>query len=355
MDRVSRRGRRSDNGGAHMGYCNQCGAALSDQNTRFCHKCGAQIALPPGAAGAVAAGPVLPPVQGAGGPRTGVLVLAITLGLLAIAGTAVGIYFGVRGSGDDKQTAVSVTRTTHAEDDTVTTVATETTVEELQRARWQTVGTSVRGTDIQMLTVGTGSWRVLVIGGMYGDGYSAAAGRGFADYVESNPSVVPLGTELRVIPSLNPDGVATWSRGNANAVDINRNFPSANWRSGLDSRDTSSKTCTGGAYAGSEPETQVVMSCLEDGFDLVIVIYNPGYRIDYDGDATGRVIAYQMAGTSGMKVGEPSNNSFITGSIGLFVPQTYGKWVVSLGNDGNTLTTSAMNALVAALTPPTGL
>jgi len=55
-------------------------------------------------------------------------------------------------------------------------------------------------------------------------------------------------TQIYIIPSMNPDGASLRSRGNANNVDLNRNFPDF---STSDNKDVS---------AGREPETQAIMN-----------------------------------------------------------------------------------------------
>lgn len=66
--------------------------------------------------------------------------------------------------------------------------------------------------------------RVLVVGCIHGN---EPAGIAVANAVTH--ARVPAGTDVWVIPDLNPDGVAANTRQNARGVDLNRNFP-YRWR-----------------------------------------------------------------------------------------------------------------------------
>jgi protein MpaA len=66
--------------------------------------------------------------------------------------------------------------------------------------------------------------RVLVVGCIHGN---EPAGIAIANAVTH--AQVPAGTDVWVVPDLNPDGVAADTRQNARGVDLNRNFP-YRWR-----------------------------------------------------------------------------------------------------------------------------
>jgi protein MpaA len=86
----------------------------------------------------------------------------------------------------------------------------------------------------------------------------------------------PGGAELVVVPTINPDGVAAHTRGNADGVDLNRNFP-FRWQ-----------PLTGGEYSGpgplSEPESQAAHRLiLGTRPDVTIWFHQPFGLIDRPG------------------------------------------------------------------------
>jgi protein MpaA len=88
------------------------------------------------------------------------------------------------------------------------------------------LGRSVRGRPIEALELRAPHPRAtaLVVGCIHGD---ERAGIAVARRVAAGP--VLSGTDLWVVPNLNPDGAAADTRQNAHGVDLNRNFPWA-WR-----------------------------------------------------------------------------------------------------------------------------
>ncbi len=85
--------------------------------------------------------------------------------------------------------------------------------------------------------------QVLVFGSIHGN---ETAGMRVARQLLARPA--PRNAALRIVPTLNPDGVAANTRGNAHGVDLNRNFP-YDWA-----------PLGGGEYSGphglSEPESR---------------------------------------------------------------------------------------------------
>lgn len=132
------------------------------------------------------------------------------------------------------------------------------------------IGHSVQGRPIVSLRMGTAdpAVKVLVVGAIHGD--EAAGMRIARRLVELG---APEGAELLVVPTLNPDGVAARTRGNAHGVDLNRNFP-FDWR-----------PLSGGEYSGpralSEPESRAAHRLiLREEPDLTIWFHQPFGLID---------------------------------------------------------------------------
>jgi len=110
----------------------------------------------------------------------------------------------------------------------------------------QRIGTSLRGRPIRAFHLGDpGAPAAVVLGSMHGN---EKAGMQVVDALRDGPPVT--GVDLWVVPTMNPDGVARDTRGNARGVDLNRNFRRG-WA-----------PLTGAYYSGtgpmSEPETRAM-------------------------------------------------------------------------------------------------
>lgn len=175
---------------------------------------------------------------------------------------------------------------------------------------WRVLGVSVQGRPIRTLTLGHGLRKVLFIGGIHGDepegGYSttqlpaAFEAAGLADAVT-----------LTILEDANPDGRAAFKRGNANGVDINRNFPASNF-------DTSNP-----AYGGApltQPESRLLFDLISRlSPDLVLVVHSwvDKQFVNFDGPA--RQIAERFSVDSGMPLTPSGDFAPTPGSLGSFV------------------------------------
>jgi len=190
---------------------------------------------------------------------------------------------------------------------------------------WQqeAIGASVQGKPIVAYRFGKGERRVLILGGVHGDEFGADAAEQLIQRLKDSPESVPEGVEISVIPVVNPDGREALTRGNSQGVDINRNMPSKNWASKLNKKDSSGKRgLQGGAAPGSEPESQAVMGYLDRGFAAVVSLHSKGGIIDFDGPG-GEALAQRVAEKAGLPVEHVAYQPYVTGSMGLFVPEKY--------------------------------
>ena len=106
-----------------------------------------------------------------------------------------------------------------------------------------------------------------------------------------------------VIPCINPDGLARGTRGNAAGVDLNRNFPAANWSPEhvyhhWNNEPEKKVALSPGGQAASEPETESLIELITRIKPAhVITIHAPLGWID---DPTASPLAHHLAHACGL-------------------------------------------------------
>lgn len=144
---------------------------------------------------------------------------------------------------------------------------------------------------------------VLIIGCFHGD---EPQGEYLIErYLDKKPD-----TNIVFIPCLNKYGTKNGIRTNENGVDLNRNFPTQNWKK------TERNEFFGGEEPASEIETRFVMETVEKYKPRLILTLHAPYKIvNYDGDAL--VVANAISKIIGYPVEE---------SIGYPTPGSFGTW-----------------------------
>lgn len=167
------------------------------------------------------------------------------------------------------------------------------------------------GRALAWFVVGDGPDTLLILGGIHGDEASSSrlAWR-FLSWAAGRPAL--LGARRVVVaPAVNPDGLAAATRLNARGVDLNRNFPAANWRA-ADARNLGP-----GPQPASEPETRFVLALLERYRpERVVSIHAAAACVNWDGPAAA--LAHFMGRASGLPP---------KASIGYATPGSLGSWL----------------------------
>ena len=158
---------------------------------------------------------------------------------------------------------------------------------------------------------------LLVMGAFHGDepeSYTVA--KAWQHWLTHDPEVIAaLGAcSVMLLPCVNPDGYALATRKNAWQVDINRNWPTANWVN-----SPQSEAYHGGAWPASEPETQAVLNVMTTHRPKAVVSFHTPYaEVNTDGpEAKVAPLAQAVASAYGYP---------ITQSMGYPTPGSFGSW-----------------------------
>lgn len=128
------------------------------------------------------------------------------------------------------------------------------------------------------------------------------------EYLKTDLSCIK--NKLVIIPCLNPDGMLKNQRQNANGVDLNRNFPTKNWKL------TEKNEYFGGNKPASETETKFMIEVLNTyKFDAILSIHAPFEIVNYDGPA--KALAEKISEITNYKV---------QGDIGYPTPGSFGNY-----------------------------
>lgn len=128
---------------------------------------------------------------------------------------------------------------------------------------------------------------MLVIGGIHGDELSSAS---VALHWIGLAQAAPSQTHWRFIPALNPDGLFSRPsrRVNANGVDLNRNFPTPNWKREAPfywaKQTRKDPRRWPGKLPLSEPESKFIVEEMQRFKpNLIVSIHAPYGLLDFDG------------------------------------------------------------------------
>ncbi len=180
----------------------------------------------------------------------------------------------------------------------------------------QTVGYSVENRPIDLYIAGNGPETIFIFSTIHGDEQAGIPlSYRLMDRLRHRRDLMENRT-LLIMPNANPDGVVRNTRGNANGVDLNRNFPA-------DNRENSTAF---GYYGLSEPESRILYDLIHKYRPVRIVsLHQPLKCIDYDGPA--EELAHHMAAYCHLPVRKLGARP---GSFGSFAGEKLGIPVITL-------------------------
>lgn len=188
----------------------------------------------------------------------------------------------------------------------------------------QVIGYSKQGRAIIAYLFGTGAKKILFTGALHGNERNTKSLLdAWIGELEARATDIPGGTQVVVIPLLNPDGFAANTRTNSANVDLNRNFDTTDWKKDIDNVYGQPFPGGGGETAMSEPETQAIANYSLQLRPTLTLSYHSvaGYAIaNTCGASAARASAY--ASSSGYR-----NMTGVSGAFDYEITGTYDDWL----------------------------
>ena len=180
------------------------------------------------------------------------------------------------------------------------------------------IGRSVSGVPIPLITLGSGPRTVVFMASIHGsEGAGTPLLERLAAHVREKPALVD-GLTLHLLPAANPDGLRRGNRLNRRGVDLNRNFPA-------DNREDRARF---GHAPLSEPESRALHDfILATRPALIVSIHQPFACIDWDGPPATAALARRLAAASGLPVRKLGARP---GSLGAWFGETMGGSILTM-------------------------
>lgn len=188
----------------------------------------------------------------------------------------------------------------------------------------QIIGYSRQGRAINAYSFGTGSKTILFTGAIHGNEQSSRLlMNAWINELDLNARSILNGTRIVVIPSVNPDGVATNNRYNAAGIDLNRNYNVSDWKTDIETVNGTPYPGGGGPTPGSEPETQALMAYTS--------LLRPALTMSYHSSASYAIgntcgNSASLAATYANLTGY-NNMTGVSGAFSYQITGTYDDWI----------------------------
>ena len=186
----------------------------------------------------------------------------------------------------------------------------DASVRAVPESPWQVIGQSHQGRPLRIRRIGNGPRRVIWVGGIHGDEREGAISTAELPLAFSRLPGALGQVTLTILEDVNPDGTALHRRGNAEGIDLNRNYPASNFLAGPNF----------GERPLDQPEAKVLHDLiLAERPHLVIVAHSwrKDHFINFDGPSEH--LARRFGELSGYAVVPSENIHGTPGSLGSFV------------------------------------